>query len=138
MATIDDRIAALHASLSAGQPNPLVSALLNCVSFLVVDRKGVIVMASPPCEQTFGYFSGSMRGKNIRDLMPERFRQDHGAHFESFWENPTTKTMGFQNIRPIGLTSRGVEIELEIGLQPVMVDDSPVVFATILRSRVTE
>lgn len=114
---LDDSIAAaLFSSAPDGQ--------------VIVDGDGTIVLANPQAESMFGWSSGSMVGRPIEDLVPDRFRDTHTADRAAYHGQPHTRPMG------LGLELRarrrdGSEFPVEISLSPVRTGMGLLVIAAV-------
>jgi diguanylate cyclase (GGDEF)-like protein/PAS domain S-box-containing protein len=83
-----------------------------------VSASGTIIHANTLAESMFGYPAGEMQGKSIEDLIPDRFRNKHKTHRIAYKENPFTRPMGsYYNLK--GLTKNGMEIRVDIALNPL-------------------
>jgi len=97
---------------------------------IMVDRRGRIVLVNPQTELMFGYARTELIGNSLELLLPERFRDSHTEHRETFSEAPAIRQMGVGR----DLTARrkdGSEFPVEIGLNPVPADGDALVLATI-------
>lgn len=137
MATMDDIQKAIldfrtQAVKDSGD-NIFATTILECVNALIVDMgDGLILFSTPGVNTLFGYLKGELDGKNIIDLMPDRFRGNHGDHLKKFSDNPTPRAMGESKMKLIGIKRNLDEFPIRIGLHPTMVGRKRVAVATIL------
>lgn len=96
---------------------------------------GIILHSTPRANELFGYINGELDGKNIKDLMPVRFRSGHDKHLQYFKENPTSRPMGHASMTLVGLNKEGKEFPIEISLEPVNLIGKELAIATILKTR---
>jgi PAS domain S-box-containing protein len=61
---------------------------------VVSDPHGRIVRVNAKVEQTFGYARGELIGQPIETLVPERYRNVHLQHRESYANHPRMRAMG--------------------------------------------
>lgn len=98
---------------------------------VMVDRSGTIVLVNRETERLFGYTREELLGKSVEMLVPERFRSRHPEYREEFFRNPGTRLMGAGR-ELYGLRKDGVEIPVEIGLNPIETDEGLLVLSAIV------
>lgn len=110
--------------------------ITRCVAALIVDLSdGTILYSTPPVNEMFGYLNGGLDGKNITDLMPERFRKAHAGHLKNFAHNPRPRQMGEAAMDLFGLSQNGKEFKIEISLYPTEIINKNAVVATVIKMR---
>lgn len=110
--------------------------ITRCVRALIVDLSdGSILYATQPANELFGYINGGLDGKNIVDLMPERFRSAHVNHLANFRAHPRQRQMGESQMDLFGIDIEGNEFKIEISLYPTEVIGKKCVVATLLKMR---
>lgn len=110
--------------------------ITRCVSAIIVDLSdGTILYSTAPANALFGYVNGGLDGKNITDLMPERFRTKHGGHLAHFAHAPKIRQMGESEMALYGLHTDGTEFKIEISLYPTEIINTRCAVATILKMR---
>lgn len=98
---------------------------------LLVDSRGRIVFANREIERVFGHTVAELSGKKLEILLPERFRHRHEGHRSGFLADPSARMMGLgRNL--FGLHKNGLEIPIEIGLNPLHRNGEWFVFASIV------
>lgn len=100
-------------------------------AMLMVDAAGVIALVNAQTERLFGYAREELIGRSVEALVPERFRSEHPAQRESFFEDPRTRAMGAGRDL-YGLRKDGTEVPVEIGLNPIRTEGGPHVLASII------
>lgn len=106
------------------------------IAGIVVDvEDGTIWRANPAANALFGYDEGGLFFKNIKDLMPERFRGLHDKHLKHFRENSKPRQMGESQMTLLGIKKDGTEFNIEISLFPGEVVGKKVVAAIIMAAR---
>jgi PAS domain S-box-containing protein len=100
-------------------------------AMIMVDREGRIVMANAQTEKLFGYPRAELLGQGIDMLVPERFRRTHSEHRNIFFAHPQTRSMGAGRDL-FGLRKDGVEVPVEIGLNPIQTQEGSFVLAAIV------
>jgi PAS domain S-box-containing protein len=100
-------------------------------AMIMVDREGRIVLANTQTEKLFGYPRGELLGKSMEMLVPERFRAKHPGQRGDFFAHPQTRSMGAGRDL-FGLRKDGVEVPVEIGLNPLQTSGGTFVLAAIV------
>src|SRR5436190_10389011 len=111
----------------------LLEALFTSASqaIIVSDAHGKIVLANPCSHRLFGYDGGSLVGKVIEDLIPERLREGHAQLRETFYKYPANRIMGAG--RDLYAQRRdGATFPAEISLSPFREDDDLYVVAFVV------
>lgn len=107
-------------SLLEGAPDALV----------IVDGKGLIVLANAMAGQMLGYDPKELVGRPVETLVPMELRSTHPAHRGDFMANPRPRPMG----AALELRARrkdGTEIPVEISLSPLKAASGTLVSAAI-------
>ena len=107
-------------------------ALFNSASLgiIVVDKKGMIVLANHFANKLFAYQEQSMEGEILEKLIPQRYHHNHVGHREGYTHDPKARGMG------IGMTlsaikKDGTEFPVEVSLGHFKSDDEQFVIAYI-------
>lgn len=100
-------------------------------AMVMVDASGRIVLVNRETERVFGYTRDQLVGRPVETLVPERFRDQHPAHRFDFLCAPTIRPMGAGRDL-FALRSDGVEVPVEIGLNPIETRDGAFVLASIV------
>jgi PAS domain S-box-containing protein len=82
---------------------------------ILVDDSGVIILTNARLDTKFGYPVGSLVGRQLEVLLPQRHRVEHRGLRAGYVQAPTQRTMGAGR----DLTGRrrnGVEFPVEVGL----------------------
>jgi len=98
---------------------------------VMTDRSGSILLVNKEVERLFGYSREELIGKPVEMLVPERFRRNHPDHRGGFYTDPKSRTMG-SGRDLFGLAKDGSEIPVEIGLNPIHMDDGVYVLSSIV------
>ena len=98
---------------------------------VMIDRTGTITLVNREAERLFGYPREELLGQPIEHLVPERFRRGHPVFRTDFFANPQTRAMGAGR-ELYGLRKDGVEIPVEIGLNPIETDEGLFVLASVV------
>lgn len=100
-------------------------------AILLVNPNGDITFVNRQATVLFGYEERELLCKKVEELLPERFRSYHGALRASFLTNPQARYMGAGRDL-VALRKDGVEVPVEIGLNPLQTDSGMVVLVSIL------
>lgn len=85
---------------------------------LIVDAGGTIVAANPAAEHLFGVAAGSLAGRGVESLVPERSRTGHAAQRAEFLRRHGQRLMG-EGRDVTGIRGDGSEFPAEIGLSQI-------------------
>lgn len=109
-----------------------LSALMSLIpdSAVVVDSKGLIVSVNEHAEALFGYPPGSLAGRAVETLVPERVRPRHRTHRSAFVAEPMVRPMGV-GLDLAGRRRDGSEFPLDISLAPIVNAGERLVIAAI-------
>lgn len=100
-------------------------------AMVLVDESGSIVLINTRAESLFGYAKGELLGKTVAMLVPSRSRDAHAGLLSGFFRSPEARSMGVGR-ELFGLRKDGVEIPVEIHLNPVRIQGGRFVMAGIL------
>ncbi|HEY2825866.1 MAG TPA: PAS domain S-box protein [Gemmatimonadales bacterium] len=98
---------------------------------VMVDRAGKIVLVNREIERLFGYGRDELLGQVIDVLVPGAIRGQHPALREGFFDKPQSRSMGAGRDLH-GRRKDGVEIPVEIGLNPIKTDEGLFVLASVV------
>jgi PAS domain S-box-containing protein len=100
-------------------------------AMIMVNEHGLITLVNKQAEQLFGYTREGLLGQHVEMLVPERYRSHHPSHRSLFSEHPSTRAMGAgRNL--FGLRKDGLEVPIEIGLNPIQTHEGSFVLASII------
>ena len=86
-------------------------------AMLVADQNGDICRMNGMMLEIFGYTRDEINQANVELLMPDRFRDGHGAHLKAYFANPHAREMGAE-LELLGKRKDGTEFPIEIALSP--------------------
>jgi hypothetical protein len=98
---------------------------------LVVGSDGAILLVNHEIERLFGYPRGELLGRSVETLVPERFRARHPLFRDGYVADAKARPMGAGR-ELYGLHRNGSEIPIEIGLNPVRIEGTLLVLASIV------
>lgn len=133
MDNIKERLAELKLKLVHGDRNIFIEKITDQAPCIITEMEtGLIVFASKRINDVFGYIHNEIEGKNIKDLMPDRYRGKHDNNLKGFNENPKFRNMGREGMTLKGLKKNKTEFDIKISLEPFFEDMSGFVLATII------
>jgi PAS domain S-box-containing protein len=99
-------------------------------ALVIIDSNSRIMLINKQTEKLFGYERTELLGEYIEYLMPERFRNRHQQHRNSYIASPRTRPMG-AGLELFGLHKDGIEFPIEISLSPLKTEEGLLVFAAV-------
>jgi PAS domain S-box-containing protein len=100
-------------------------------ALLLVDEGGRIELVNTRAELMFGYGRDEMLHAPLESLLPDRFRAAHVALRNLFLQQSSVRQMGAGR-ELFGYRKDGSEFPLEIGLNPLFLDNRPMVLAGVI------
>lgn len=95
------------------------------VAFILLDRRGKILLWNPVAEKMFGYRSDEVIGLPLHDLIaPEKY----GSSFAR-WIKPSASSRRITSIGPLeveGITASGESLPIEVSIAKTRISDQPV------------
>jgi PAS domain S-box-containing protein len=98
---------------------------------VMIDHEGKIVLLNREIERLFGYARDELLGQPIERLIPERLRARHPKLRGEFDARPEARPMGAGRDL-FGLRKDGVEMPVEIGLNPIATAEGRFVLASVV------
>jgi protein-histidine pros-kinase len=100
-------------------------------ALILVNQKGIIELVNSETEKLFGYHRNELVHKSVETLIPMRFSDKH-PHFRNiFFNQPETRTMGAGRDL-FAVRKNQSEFPVEIGLNPIEIDGTVMVLASII------
>jgi PAS domain S-box-containing protein len=100
-------------------------------AMIIIDAAGIVCYANRQVSALFGYPHDAIVGREIEQLLPERYRARHIGHREHYIHNIRLRPMG-QGLELFGLRRDGTEFPVEISLAPIE-DGSRILTAAAIR-----
>ncbi|MBI1312854.1 PAS domain S-box protein [bacterium] len=107
----------------------IVESVTN--GMIMIDRSGRITLVNAEAERQFQYSRHELIGQPIEVLIPQRYRSEHPAQRDSFFVDPSVRAMG-RGRELFALRRDGSEFPVEIGLNPVRIQDELFVLSSIV------
>lgn len=98
---------------------------------VMIDARGQIVLVNTQTERLFGYRRDELLGQPVELLVPERFRGQHPDHRVGFFARPQVRSIGIGRDL-YGRRRDGSEFPVEIGLNPIKIDDRLLVLSAVV------
>jgi PAS domain S-box-containing protein len=99
-------------------------------AMVIVDGKGIILLANSQLEKLFGWPRAKIQGEPIEILIPERYHGKHRKHRVGYFSDPRVRPMG-DMLELFGLRQDGHEFPVEISLSPLRTEEATLVIAAI-------
>jgi PAS domain S-box-containing protein len=100
-------------------------------AMIMIDASGAIQLLNSQAERLFGYQRSELLGQSIEILLPQSLRAMHSAVRGAYMRTPETRRMGAGRDL-FGLRRDGVEVPIEIGLNPIATRAGHFVLASII------
>lgn len=84
-------------------------------AMVVIDEAGTIRDFSQAAERTFGWTSGEMAGRNVRELMPEPYRSSHDDYLKRYYRTGEKRIIGKGRV-VVGQRKDGSTFPLELAV----------------------
>lgn len=98
---------------------------------LMIDKEGIISLCNAQIETIFGYKKAELVGRSIEILIPERFRGVYPEYRRQFFNSPQARQL-VAGRDLYGLRKDGTQVPIEIGLNPLEINDGNFVLASIV------
>lgn len=98
---------------------------------LMVNSEGRITLINAQIEALFGYERSELMGSLVEQLIPGRFRSAHPEMRQVFEHAPSVRSMGIGRDL-FGLRKDNSEFPVEVGLNPIQIEDEVFVLATVV------
>ena len=99
-------------------------------AIVVTDSNGQITNVNAQVQRAFGYTREELVGRAVETLIPERFRDGHPNHRQSYNAQPGVRHMGV-GLELYGLRKDGTEFPVDIMLSPVETAEGRVTVSVI-------
>ena len=100
-------------------------------AMLMIDPQGCIVLVNSQAERLFGFARAEMLGRAVEMLVPERSRGRHPDQRAGFLASPDARSMG-EGRDLFALRKDGTEVPVEIGLNPISMEQGVFVLSAIV------
>jgi PAS domain S-box-containing protein len=100
-------------------------------AIVMVNQQGQIVLVNSLTEKAFGYARAELLGQRVEMLLPERYRAEHPGHRGQFFAAPEARAIGAGR-ELFARRKDGSEFPVEIGLNPIEVEEGLFVLAAIV------
>lgn len=99
-------------------------------AIVVVNHEGSIMQINKQAERIFGYGRNEVLGKSVEIFIPERFRERHAVHFNSYMHHPHIRLLG-SGLELYGRKKDGSEFPVDIMLGPIQTEKEIVVLSIV-------
>ncbi|HEU5002019.1 MAG TPA: diguanylate cyclase [Actinomycetota bacterium] len=119
---------AVGQAMAAGFYQALVDAAPDAI--IVVDARGVIVLANRICETLLGWTPQDLVGRPLEVVVPPDLRGAHVNHRGGYFARPRTRPMA-AGTELSALRADGTRVPVDISLSPIATPEGTVVMAAI-------
>lgn len=102
---------------------------------IMADAEGRIVLANSHVEGLFGYRESELLGEDIETLLPDRYRPMFPELRDAYLADPRVRPIGGPSNQIYGLHRDGNEIPVEVGLNPLEMDDGVFILCSVVDLR---
>ena len=85
---------------------------------LTIDARGIVRSFNKAAEAIFGYSASDVIGRNVSQLMPERYRAQHDGYIPRMESNASNRNLGMRR-EVVGLRSDGEEFPLWLAVNKI-------------------
>lgn len=89
---------------------------------ITIDDKGIIETVNPAAARLFGYEPEEIVGKNIKNLMPSPYRQQHDGYIERYKSSGEAKIIGIGR-EVTGMRKDGSTFPMRLAVSEVLLED---------------
>ncbi len=100
-------------------------------AMLMINKKRQIRLINKEVEKLFGYHRSELIGQQLEILLPARFKSKHPKYVDQYFEAPSIRSMGAGRDL-FGLKKDGSEVAIEIGLNPLVLEEGTFILASII------
>ncbi|PQO43772.1 sensor histidine kinase [Blastopirellula marina] len=104
------------------------------IAIMLVSSAGKILRSNRRLDDLFGYATNELRGQSVEVLVPLDVRPYHSDLRNAFFEVPTSRRMGTGRDLH-GVRKDGTMIPVEIGLDPIQIDEEVMAIVSVLDIR---
>lgn len=101
-----------------------LSSVLHTIgdAIITINKEGNIVMVNPAFEKIWGYKKDEVLGVNLRQMMPEKYRNGHDAGMKRYVETGVENVIN-QNLELHALHADGTIFPIDIHISETKIDD---------------
>lgn len=101
------------------------------MGIIVTTERGVISQANQFALREFGYDEKTLIGRNVEELIPQRFHTHHAGYRQHYNHHPEIRPMGAGR-ELFGLRRDGSEFPVEISLSPYKTEEGMFIIAFVI------
>jgi PAS domain S-box-containing protein len=99
-------------------------------AMVIVDGKGIVMLANSQFERLFGWSHKKVHGQPIESFVPLRYHNKHEKYRNGYFSDMRVRPMG-SNLELFGLHHDGAEFPVEISLSPLETEEGTFAIAAI-------
>jgi len=99
-------------------------------AMVTIDHTGIVRAYNPVAMRTFQYEPGEVIGKNVKMLMPSRFREEHDSYLAAYLKTGVNKIIGIGR-EVTGRRKNGEQFPMELAVSELKLADQHLFVAVI-------
>ena len=80
---------------------------------ITIDEQGLVESVNPAAERIFGYKASELIGRNVSNLMPSPFREEHDAYLRNYIRSGKARIIGIGR-EVLGLRKNGTVFPMDL------------------------
>jgi PAS domain S-box-containing protein len=85
---------------------------------ITIDEQGLVESVNPAAERIFGYKASELIGRNVSNLMPSPFREEHDAYLRNYIRSGKARIIGIGR-EVLGLRKNGTVFPMDLSVSEV-------------------
>ncbi len=90
---------------------------------ITIDEQGLVESVNPAAERIFGYTASELIGRNVSNLMPSPFREEHDAYLRNYIRSGKARIIGIGR-EVLGLRKNGTVFPMDLSVSEVRLANS--------------
>lgn len=104
------------------------------IGVLLTNRDGVIVFSNFKVQDLLGFSEDELGGISVNELVPNRMQTSHKKSLKNYKAAPSSRPMNAGRMLS-AVKKSGDEIQVKIGLSPVVIDGNDYILASIIEAK---
>lgn len=104
------------------------------IGVVLTNSDGVIVFSNFKVQDLLGFSEDELYGLSVNELVPNRMQSSHKKSLKNYKAAPSSRPMNAGRMLS-AVTKSGDEIQVKIGLSPVVIDGNDYILASIIEAK---